>query len=233
MVDQSLLVSELTRFARLLVTDYPVSDALHDIVESAAEILGIHGAGMSLVRDGRLQFATASPQDIASLEQIQAEQQTGPCLDAYAKATPVLVDDLRTHRQRWPELVDVASSAGIAAVGAVPLLIDDAPLGTLDLYDTRPRTWTEEETEVASLLGVLAAGHFANTARLDRANRVVDQLQEALDSRVIIEQAKGILAGERGISVDDAFGVLRAHARHRGASLREIAHAVVHLGLRP
>jgi GAF domain-containing protein len=233
MVDQSLLVNELGRFARILVTDYPVSDALHDFVETAAAILGIHGAGMSLARDGRLGFATATPADIAALEKAQEETQLGPCVDAHRSQRPVLVEDIRVHHERWPTLTDVASRTGIVAVGSIPLRLSDVGLGTLDLYDTDRRRWTDEEADVAELLAALAAGYLANASRLDRARQTADQLQEALDSRVIIEQAKGLIAGERGISVDEAFHVLRAHARNRGASLREVAHAVVELGLRP
>ena len=233
MVDQSLVVNELGRFARLLVTDYPVSDALHDLVESAAAILGIHGAGMSLVRDGRLAFATATPEDIAAIERAQEDEQCGPCVDAHRTGTAILVADLGAEPDRWPALTGVAARTGIVAIGAVPLRLDDVGLGTLDLYDTVPHPWTEEEAEVARLLAALAAGYLANASRLDRARRTAEQLQEALDSRVVIEQAKGVIAGERRISVDEAFQVLRAHARSRSASLRDVAHAVVHLGLRP
>lgn len=233
MVDQALMLSELNRFARVLVTDYPVSDALHDLVESAAAILGIHGAGMSLVREGRLAFATATPQDITAIEQVQEVHQAGPCVDAFQADDAVLIADISAHGDRWPDLVRTATETGIVAIGAIPLRLDGLHLGTLDLYDIRPHDWTEEEAEVARLLAALATGYIANSSRLDRARETTAQLQQALDSRVIIEQAKGLLAGERGISVDDAFQVLRAHARNRGASLRDVANAVVNLGLRP
>ena len=233
MIDQPLLVNELSRFARILVTDYPLTDALHDFVESAAAILGIHGAGMSLVQDGRLVFATATPEGIRALEAVQEALQAGPCVDAYRQETPVLVADIRTEEGRWPELVQVAARSGIIAVGAVPLRVNGLRLGTLDLYDTQAHDWTEEERDVALLLATLATGYLANASRLDRAVQAADQLQVALNSRVIIEQAKGILAGERGIFVDDAFQLLRTHARNRSAPLRDVAEAVVHLGLRP
>lgn len=233
MVDQALLLSELNRFARVLVTDYPLSDALHDLVDSAAAILGIHGAGMSLVRDGRLAFATATPVGITAIEEVQEAKQAGPCVDAYESATPVLIADIATKVSRWPELTRVATKSGIAAIGAIPLRLDDLRLGTLDLYDTRVHDWTSEEVEVASLLASLATGYIANSSRLDRARETAQQLQQALDSRVLVEQAKGVLAGERGITVDEAFRVLRAFARSHSAPLRDVASAVINLGLRP
>lgn len=233
MVDQALFVSELNRFARLLVTDYAITDVLHDLVDSVAAIFGIHGAGVSLVRDGRLAFATASPEEIAALEEVQAAEQAGPSVDAYRTETPILIADIATQRQRWPTLAQVAARTGIVAVGAVPLRIDDLHLGTLDLYDTRAHDWTDEEADVARLLAALAASYIGNSSRLDRARETSEQLQRALDGRVIIEQAKGVLAGERGITVDQAFQILRAHARNRNAPLRDVANAVVNLGLRP
>lgn len=171
MVDQALFVSELNRFARLLVTDYAISDVLHDLVDSVAAIFGIHGAGVSLVRDGRLAFATASPEEIAALEEVQAAEQAGPSVDAYRTETPILIADIATQRQRWPTLAQVAARTGIVAVGAVPLRIDDLHLGTLDLYDTRAHDWTDEEADVARLLAALAASYIGNSSRLDRAAR--------------------------------------------------------------
>lgn len=233
MTNQSLLVSELKRFAHLLVTDYPVSDALNDFVGSAAAILGIHGVGMSLVKEGRLSFATASLEHVAALEEAQEAEQAGPSVDAYRGATAVLVQDLTACAERWPRIVQVAEIHGIVAVGAFPLALDEHHFGTLDLYDTRRRDWTAAEVEVAELLAVLAAGYLANASRLGHARTTAHQLQEALDSRVVIEQAKGVIAGERGISVDEAFAIIRSHARNRGAPMRDVADAIVHLGLRP
>lgn len=233
MTNQSLLVSELKRFALMLVTDYPVSDALHDFVQAAAAILDIHAVGMSLVSDGRLSFATASLEEIAALERAQEEGQAGPGVDAFRSKTALLIPDISKHAAQWPYLAHVAASSGIVAVAAIPLAIDAHDLGALDLYDTRRRDWTGDEAEVAELLAALAAGYLANSTRLGHARTTADQLQEALDSRVVIEQAKGVIAGERGISVDEAFDIIRAHARKRGAPMRDVANAIVHLGLRP
>lgn len=196
MTNQSLLVSELKRYARMLVTDYPVSDALHDFVGAAAAILDIHGVGMSLVKEGRLSFATASLEDITAVEKAQEAEQAGPCVEAFRTASSVLIPDIAAHARAWPCVVRVAADKGIVAVGAIPLAVDSHHL----------------------------LGHARTTA---------DQLQEALDSRVVIEQAKGVIAGERGISVDEAFNVIRSHARKRGAPMRDVANAIVHLGLRP
>jgi GAF domain-containing protein len=232
-IDHARLHSELTRFALLLVQEYSVSDALHDLVDAVTAVLGVSGAGVSLIQDGRLTFATASTGPIAELEHIQEQTQAGPCIEAFHREEIVKVGDLRTERERWPTLVEAAERIGLHATIGVPMRLNGAKIGALDVYHHEPRDWTDEECEVADLLAAVATGYVANAARLDEARATAEQLQEALDSRVIIEQAKGVLAGERNVSVDEAFRVLRTHARNRNASLREVAHAVVHLRLRP
>jgi AmiR/NasT family two-component response regulator len=115
----------------------------------------------------------------------------------------------------------------------VPLRLQARSIGSLDVYDTGSRVWSPDELAAATVLADIAASYVAHASELDGAKRLNEQLQTALDSRVLIEQAKGILAGERKISVDDALEILRSHARSNRASLRAIAEAVVNLGMRP
>jgi GAF domain-containing protein len=106
-------------------------------------------------------------------------------------------------------------------------------LGALNLYHHARREWSDEDVGTATLLAAVATAYVANAARLDQFRQTTEQLQEALNSRVVIEQAKGVLAGERKISVDEAFKRLRGHARRHQTSLRAVAEAVVNIGLRP
>jgi GAF domain-containing protein len=133
---------------------------------------------------------------------------------------------------RWPELAAAAADVGIVAVAGIPMHLNGTRLGALDLYHDRPHDWTDD-VEAARLLAYMATAYVANAARLDQVRHTAEQLQEALDSRVVIEQAKGILAGERNITVDEAFATLRSHARNNHVSLRAVADAVVNLRLRP
>ena len=227
MVDRRLLVDELRNFALVLTTDYPVSDALHDFVDATTAIFDIRGAGVSLDRAGRLEFATASPADIAALEEFQESRQAGPSVEAFRTGTPVLVTDLASDPARWPELTAIAAEHEIVSLASFPLHLHGDRLGALDLYDARPHAWTEEEVECAELLAAHATGYLANASRLDRVRQTAAQLQEALDSRVVIEQAKGVLAGQHAIPVDQAFEVLRAYARRERLPLREVARMVV------
>jgi GAF domain-containing protein len=231
--DQAALTRALSEFAQLLVREYEVSDALQDLVDGVTEVLGISGAGVSLLEGERLRFATAATDAIVLLERIQEETQNGPCVEAHQSGQPVLVTDLRDRPERWPALSEGAAEAGMLAVAGIPMRLNGTRLGALNLYHGATRDWSDEEISVSRLLADLATGYVANASRLDRLQHTAEQLQVALDSRLIIEQAKGLLAGERDISMEQAFEVLRGHARRNNASLRAVADAVVNLHLRP
>lgn len=139
--------------------------------------------------------------------------------------------DVRLVSRRWPEYVETAGRVGIVAVAALPLR-DGSRLGALDLYDTQAHEWTPAEVTVAHVFADIATAYLLNASDLERERRTVEQLQRALEGRVIIEQAKGIIANEHGISTDSAFVRLRRYARTHQANLREVASAVVSLGLR-
>ena len=111
--------------------------------------------------------------------------------------------------------------------------LNGTKLGALNLYDSARRDWSAEDVQVARLLADMATGYAANASRLDKLQHTTTQLQSALESRVVIEQSKGVLAAERSISVDRAFEVLRTYSRSHNRSLREIAEAVVNGTLRP
>lgn len=233
MIDQQALLRVLSEFPRYLVNDYAVSDALHDLVDGTTEVLGIAGAGISLAEGDRLVFATAATEPITVLERAQEEAQSGPCVNAHGSGEPVLVADIGEDAQRWPALAEAAAGVGVGAVAGIPMRLNGSRLGALNLYDAGRHEWSDEEVAVAKVMAAMATGFVANAARLDKMRHTAEQLQEALESRVVIEQAKGVLAGERNISLDDAFNVLRTHARSHHASLRSVADAVVNLHLRP
>jgi GAF domain-containing protein len=227
------LLEVMTDFTRRLVHDYTITDVLHDLVDEATNLLGVAGAGISLARDDQLVFATAAGEPVSTLERVQEQAQAGPCVEAHRSGQPVLVADLRLHADRWPALAGAAGELGLVAVAGVPMHLNGSRLGALNLYHDHPHDWTDDDVGIAQLLAHMGTAYVANAARLDQARHTAEQLQEALDSRVIIEQAKGILAGERNISVDEAFATLRSHSRNNNVSLRAVADAVVNLRLRP
>jgi GAF domain-containing protein len=232
-VNDASLTKVLTEFARLLVNDYEISDALHDLVEGVTEVLEIAGAGVSLADDERIVFVTAAPGPVGALERVQEQTQQGPCVDAHHSGQVVLVADLNREQARWPALAEAATSVGMVAVAGIPMHQDEMRLGALNLYDSSRRDWSREEVAVAALLADMATGYVANASRLHQARHTAEQLQIALDSRVLIEQAKGMVAAERNIPVDQAFEILRDHSRRHNTPLRSVAEAVVNLRLRP
>ena len=164
---------------------------------------------------------------------MQDAHQSGPCRDAITSGDIISVADLHTQTRRWPAYVRQAAAVGIVAAAGIPMGFGDAVLGAIDLYDSQTRDWTGDDLRVAGVLADVATAYVVNASTLDRQRRTTEQLREALESRVIIEQAKGILAADPKVTVDDAFIRLRRHARSHNANLHDVAHAVVHLGLRP
>jgi GAF domain-containing protein len=231
-IDQVAFVETLSAFARRLVSDYRISDALHDLVIGSRQVLEITGVGVSLATEQRIEYVTADPGQIAPLERVQQDTQAGPCIDAYRSGQPVLVPDLGAEGQRWPAIAAAAAQAGLIAVAGIPMLLDGVILGVVNLYHNERHDWGDDEVRIAQLLAAMATGYVVNAQRFDRVRHTAEQLQEALDSRVVIEQAKGMLAADAGISIDEAFNRLRIHARKHQAALRSVAEAVVNLRLR-
>jgi len=233
MADHRLLTKTLSEFAATLVKDFSISDVLHDLAERATAVVGADGAGVSVQHADRLRFATALDERCSGLERVQEHEQAGPCVDALEAGEVVAVADLAEAAYGWGGYGRAAREAGIAAVLGVPMRLDGEKIGTLNIYSNTRRDWSGEDVDAARVLADIAASYVINASKLAQQRRLNEQLQEALDSRLVIEQAKGILAAERGISINEAFEVLRRHARSHRAALRSVAEAVVSLGLRP
>jgi GAF domain-containing protein len=233
MADQRLLMRALSEFAGTLAEGYSVSDVLHDLAEQVTAVLGVDGAGVSVQDGDELHFVTALDERCAMLEGVQEAGQAGPCVDAWRSGKSVVVADLRDYPHSWGGYEQAARKAGVVALAGVPMRCGSQSIGTLDLYSTTPRQWSDDDLECARILADMATSYVIHASELDRQRRLVGQLREALDSRIVIEQAKGIVAAERQVSVDAAFELLRRHARSHSAPLRSVAEAVVNLGLRP
>jgi GAF domain-containing protein len=235
MVSTSELLEELSKFAATVSDHFSISDVLHDLAESVTRVLGIAGAGVMLINEGRVVFATSSPEALAVMERVQEAEQDGPCVDAARGGVVVTVADLDApeHLERWPRYVPAALAAGIRSAAGVPMLYGSNRVGAMNLHDAAPRRWGDTDLVVARVFADMATGYLMHASELEQQRRAAEQLQQALESRAVIEQAKGIISAARGISVDAAFQVLRRHARNHNASLREVADAVVSLGLRP
>lgn len=232
MADQDVL-DTLSQFVGRLTAGPPADDVLPDLLRQVTHVLAVQGAAVSQSESGCMRPVAAIGKPAVAAERAQADAGQGPCIEVLRYGRPVLCADLRAEPARWPAFGGRARDAGIVAVAGVPMRLSDSSPASLSLYATAPRHWTEHDVATARALAEITSSYLAHKRELEHARRTARQLQEALDSRIVIEQAKGMIAAERSITVDDAFTIIRAHARRRRVPLKDIAHAVVHLGLRP
>ncbi|HYL52670.1 MAG TPA: GAF and ANTAR domain-containing protein, partial [Acidimicrobiia bacterium] len=182
-------------------------------------------------QDGLLHFVSASSETITEIERVQELAQRGTCVDAYKSGVVAQSSDL-TAETRWPELAPDTVRLGLRSIVAIPMRLTDQTIGSLNIYDARPREWLPDDIQAAQVRADMAVSYISNASALERAERVPEQLENALESRVGIEQAKGMVAADQGIGVDEAFKRLRVYARARHVGIHEVSAAVVNLGLR-
>ncbi|MGI8457332.1 MAG: ANTAR domain-containing protein [Propionibacteriaceae bacterium] len=231
MVDQNQLLKTLSRFAQALPLPYDLETVLTDLVESVVRVLGLAGSGVTLAQDGRLVFFTAAGPGLAELERTQEQHQQGPCRKAFASGQIVTVSDLAARAVQWPDYVAAAQRIGIASVAGIPMKLGDRTFGALNLYTAEAGVWPEADLEAAQVLADVATSYLVNGSNVRQLEQLNEQLQQALQTRIVIEQAKGVIANCHGVSVDDAFSRIRTHARTHNATVRAVAEAVVHVGL--
>lgn len=232
MYDRDLLWSTLTGFTRTIVGPYDVNTMLEDLTEATTTLLRLVGSGVSLIQDGHLTNATSTPPGLSGLELTQEQTQTGPCVLASRTGEVIAVPDLSLRAPDWGGYCAAGAEAGVLAVAGIPMSLGVTRVGALNLYAAEVREWSDDDLGIAQVLADMATGYLINASQLSQEHRLNEQLQHALDSRVIIEQAKGMVAATHAISVETAFGLIRGHARRRNAPLRSVAEAIVHLGLR-
>lgn len=231
MYDDQLFVQTLSDFVRTLVQPYDPDAALNDLALRVGEVLQVRGAGVSLAENGKLQMVTAVPPHLKSLEQFQEEHQSGPAVEVFRTCTTLRLTDLAAERERWPGYVDAALRSGTTSIAVLPLALEDEAYGTLTLYAQR-RGWPERDIAAASVLADMATAYLINASTNRQHTELNKQLSMALDSRVLIEQAKGIIAEHQGITVEQAFEVIRTHARRHNIKVRDLVDAIVSMGLR-
>jgi GAF domain-containing protein len=226
------LLDMLTRFARTLADPFDVADVLYNLTDSTVEVLGATAAGVSLADDDTLVFVSANSEVAKEIERVQQESKQGPCHEAFMTGVAVIVNDIATHDE-WPVYRAAALDENIHAVMGIPMVGSHQTLGALNIYHASVREWTDDERRAAQVLTDVATSYLLHASRIDEVTQVNEQLQRALETRVVIEQAKGILAGEYTIGLDAAFEILRTHARSQQVRLHHVADGVVNLGLRP
>jgi ANTAR domain/GAF domain len=218
--------------ADTLAADFAAADFHELLTTLCAELLQVSAAGLILVDDrGVLGLAAAVPGQSRIAEMTQLAQAEGPGLDCHRTGRPVSCTDLAAVGVRWPRFAAAARAAGYRSVHSVPLLLRGDALGAMDLFGVAAGGLSADTAELAQALAAISAVGLAHRRTITEREVVIGQLQAALDSRVLIEQAKGVLAERSHTSVDAAFAALRGHARRTGRKLAEVAASVVCDGL--
>ena len=224
------LVKALASFADTLVSDFDISELFYRLVDSCTQLAEADDAGLLLMdKEGDLGIAAATSQSAHLVELLQLQSSEGPCLDAFRSGEPVRTGPLAGEeaKQRWPEFAPMASAAGFDAVVAVPMRLRDTVLGSLNLFRIGPGEASDRDVTSAQVLADLATIAIIQDRVATEARTVIDQLQSALDTRVSIEQAKGIIAARSDLDVVTAFERIRSYARARNARLSEVSARII------
>ncbi|WP_460364799.1 ANTAR domain-containing protein [Actinocorallia lasiicapitis] len=219
--------------ADTLVADYDVIDFLGSLALRVVELLDVTACGV-LVADhhGSLNLLSASSEQTRLLELFQLQSAQGPCLDAYRSGVAVHCADLRDATERWPLFAAAAVESGFRAVHALPMRLREEVIGAMNLFSAEPGPLGPDELELGQALADVATIGILHERMIRRTEEVVNQLQGALNSRILIEQAKGALAQRHGLTVNEAFELLRSHSRRTNTKITEIARAIVEDGYR-
>lgn len=227
------LARALVELADTLVADFDVVDFLHTLALRCTELLDAAEAGLMLADPrGGLRVVASSSERARLLELFEIQNEQGPCLDCFRSGGLVVVEDLDRDPDRWPLFTPEARTAGFRSVYALALRCQNQVIGALNLFRTSPGALPEDDLIAAQAMADVATIGILQQRAVQEARVLAEQLQSALNSRVVIEQAKGVLAERAQVNLDDAFGILRTHARNHNARLREVAEAVIAGALR-
>jgi GAF domain-containing protein len=222
------LANAFVGLADTLVADYDVIELAQQLIDSSMTLLPVAGAGIVLGDAlGELHVFASSSEQSRLLELLEVEADMGPCLQAYRTGRPVFVDDLTVDPHRWPALAQRADEYGFRSLSALPLRLREERVGALNLFRTETGALAHTDVAVGQALADVATIGILHQRILTRSELVNQQLQTALNTRVIIEQAKGVLAERGAVDMDRAFTLLRAHARRTHQRLADLARAVV------
>jgi transcriptional regulator with GAF, ATPase, and Fis domain len=227
-VSEQQLADAFVELADTLVDDFDVVDFLHQVTVRCAQVLGVSAAGVLLTdQRGALRVVAASTEKTRLLELLQSQTDQGPCPECFHTGRPVAVADLSTAAGRWPRFVAQARQIGFASVHALPMRLRTNVIGALNLFGTRPGALAEDTVRLGQAMADVATIGLLQARAIHDRQTLAEQLQTALNSRVVIEQAKGVIAERRRLDMDQSFTLLRATARTGNRRLSELARAVV------
>jgi len=226
-MDGQLLSETFVELTDTMVADFDVIDFLQMLTDRSAQLLDVSAAGLLLADPrGELRVVAASSEAARLLELLQVQVGQGPCLDCFRSGRAVTATDLSTD-PRWPRFAEAAAEAGLGAVQALPMRLREQVIGALNLFRAAPGDFDPVNVRVGQALADVATIGLLQERTMRRRDTLNEQLQAALNSRVVIEQAKGKLAERLGLDMDQAFNVLRDRARASNLRLSDLARGFI------
>jgi GAF domain-containing protein len=228
MPKEALLTQTLVELTDTLVDNFDVVDLLTLLADRCVEVLDVSAAGLMLVApEGDLRVVASSSEEMRLVELFELQAQEGPCPDSYRTGEPVLARDLTEDETRWPQFGPVALKAGFRSVHALPMRLRGVTIGALNLFRGEEGVLDDADLRAARALADVATIAILQHRAALESHNVIEQLNHALNSRIVIEQAKGIIAERSHLDMEEAFTWLRHHARSHNLLLVNVAHAVI------
>lgn len=224
---EQLITEAFVTVADTLIDDYDVIDLLHTLVEVCVRVLDVDSGGLLLADEsGDLQLVASTSEEADFVEVMQLAAGVGPCVDCFNTGKAVSVADIDKDGAQWPAFRSAALLQGKHAVYATPLRLRGQILGAMNLFSSKVGALNPTDAAVAQALADVATIGILQERSIRETGIVTEQLQRALESRILIEQAKGVLSAMGLMSVDEAFEALRSYARRNNLPLRTVAEGV-------
>jgi GAF domain-containing protein len=228
MTREQRIVETFVELADTMVDDFDVIEFLHRLAERCVELLDCAEAGLLLAdAAGVLRVMASSSERSDALDLLQSQNEEGPCFEAYQRGVPVASKGLTGEAGRWPTFAPMALQKGFSSVQAIPMRARGETIGALNLFRATTGYLVEQDLLLGQGMADIAAIALLQERTVREAHGVVEQLQGALSSRVMIEQAKGVLAERTHIGVDAAFVRMRTYAREHNLRLSNVAHDLI------
>ncbi|MCU1416787.1 MAG: transcriptional regulator [Schumannella sp.] len=228
MLHEQEVLKTFAKLADTLVAGYDTVELLQSLVESCQELLGVTDAGILLMgATGELELVASTNESSMLVETMQWGAEAGPAIESFTSGRAVSMPSLDDADGRWPRFGELALNLGYHSVHALPMRLREKTIGSLSLLNMEQGPLDEMDVLTAQALADVATIGILHERALHESSVLVQQLQGALNSRVVIEQAKGVISFTHGISVDAAFDVIRAHARSHRLGLSVVARQLV------
>jgi GAF domain-containing protein len=216
------------KVADTLMDSYDIVDLLSTLVNECTDLLGVDAGGM-LIADtfGNLELVASTSEEAEFVEVMQLAAGAGPCVECFTSGAAVSVADIRDTDGVWPEFSAAALQRGFRSLHATPMRLRGRVIGTMNLLGVEPGVFDARDVALAQALADVAIIGILQERSLRDPQIISEQLHLALDTRVMIEQAKGVLSHVHSMSMEGAFRSMRAYARDHGMSLRDVAGGII------